>query len=1086
MIIPSTGKNLADGDRTDDFFERLIARSSTADERLSDDFEAPRGQKTDSDMAAKRLAAWCRSCASGDWSLFGQRLARDRLTFDHVLPRLAAVRHNADSVRPAWVDDAIWIEAVLRTNEARDVRLLVGDMEHHAFEHLLWPLLKHADALLSAATCPHAIGRLKETARRCLVQMLLRELTSLCAPAFYELFAQARKKGRSVGQRTDTDTDTECYLSFVADMKADGFRRLFESKPVLLRLMAVLTRQWIDTTGEFIARLDADLTAVRDVILQSDAIGEVGMIEGNRSDRHNDGHSVLIVSFEDGSRVVYKPKDLQIDVAWHALVERLNRSARAPIVLKAARAVARDGYGWTEFVDHSGCSSEEGFRQFFRRAGGWLALFHCFAATDMHQENIIAAGDHPVPIDLEMILQGKPKRASQEPEDEADAAAKEILSESVMMVGLLPAYARSPNNTVFAMGGMTSGWDVKTRINWHDINSDTMRPEVVKETNASNPNLPHVNGRYASFGNYVEDFISGFANYAGFLNGLVRENDQGQLFDGFAGLSIRKVIRPTRFYHLLLQRLKNHRSMDDGIVWSVQADFLARLANWATDYDPLWHFQRSERKALLSLNVPHFVAADDETEVHEASISSVNGKSTSGLSVARACLDHLDTGEIAWQVEVIRQNTGAVDRSAKASSARPLQNGRRHLESAQSSKEVFVDEADWIATELSRYAIRRGSSAAWIGLDWLGDAEAFQLVALGQSLYNGNAGIAAYLAAHAATRSSSSSADLSLAALAKTRRELKSRNAARIARSLGIGGAAGLGSIIYALCVVSKCLDRGDLLADALTTAALFNDELIASDKQLDVIGGSAGAILGLLRLYRDTQAEDVLKHAIKCGEHLMSQPRLGPQGRRSWVGQGVGSVPLNGMSHGAAGFAYALASLAAASKREQFASAAAECIAFEDSSYDPGHKNWPDLRDPAGPAWSCQWCHGAPGIGLARLATGRSAQIDRKLLDVDIRNALEGVETCGATEVDTLCCGTLGIIEFFREAGRSLGREDLREIAAQRMMVVLQQATAAGDYRWNSGKRQFNLGLFRGLSGVGYTLLRQIDSSLPNILIWE
>ena len=44
------------------------------------------------------------------------------------------------------------------------------------------------------------------------------------------------------------------------------------------------------------------------------------------------------------------------------------------------------------------------------------------------------------------------------------------------------------------------------------------------------------------------------------------------------------------------------------------------------------------------------------------------------------------------------------------------------------------------------------------------------------------------------------------------------------------------------------------LLADAHAAAELFTDDLIAADKQLDVIGGSAGAILGLLRLYRDTR----------------------------------------------------------------------------------------------------------------------------------------------------------------------------------------------------------------------------------------
>ena len=64
------------------------------------------------------------------------------------------------------------------------------------------------------------------------------------------------------------------------------------------------------------------------------------------------------------------------------------------------------------------------------------------------------------------------------------------------------------------------------------------------------------------------------------------------------------------------------------------------------------------------------------------------------------------------------------------------------------------------------------------------------------------------------------------------------------------------------------------LLADAHVAADLFTDDLIAADKQLDVIGGSAGAILGLLRLYRDSQSADVLRRATKCGEHLMRQSR--------------------------------------------------------------------------------------------------------------------------------------------------------------------------------------------------------------------
>ncbi len=115
------------------------------------------------------------------------------------------------------------------------------------------------------------------------------------------------------------------------------------------------------------------------------------------------------------------------------------------------------------------------------------------------------------------------------------------------------------------------------------------------------------------------------------------------------------------------------------------------------------------------------------------------------------------------------------------------------------------------------------------------------------------------------------SGELALAALAHLRKNLKGRNAARIARALGIGGATGLGSVVYAFAVIAKCLGNDDLLTDADNATGLFTDELIVADKQLDVMGGSAGGILGLLRLYRDTQSGDALARAIKCGEHLRS-----------------------------------------------------------------------------------------------------------------------------------------------------------------------------------------------------------------------
>lgn len=1065
------------------FFERLIERAATFDELLAD-FEPLPGRKDDAELAARRLAAWCRSCANGDWDLFGRRLGRDGWSFGDVLARFASVRRKASAPPPAWVEDATWIHAALQapTPHGEAPQPLV---EPRAFDRLLLPVVVHAAARLWTDAGAEASGHFTESARTQLSSMLLQELSDLCAPTLYERFVKARSSSvDSQAVRQPLPAGTGLYDQFVADMKAGGFRDLFEEKPVLLRLIASLTRQWIDSSAEFARRLDADLTTIRREFLHREASARVAAIDGDLSDRHNGGRSVLIATFEDSARIVYKPKDLRLDAAWRALIARLN-GPKAPLELRAVRVIAREHYGWTEFIEHAGCADQGGCERFFRRAGAWLALFHCFAATDMHQENIIAAGDHPVPIDLETILQSAPAVSRTQDGEEAAAsdAAADIIASSVMAVGLLPAYGRGPDNKVFAMGGMTADWNSKIKLAWSHINTDEMRPAKAKVVDGANPNLPHVGGRYAKLGDHIDIFIAGFEDYAGFLADRIREPDLGNLFRGFAGAPVRKVVRPTRFYSMLLQRLKNHRSMDDGAMWSAQTDFIARLSDWGARSDGNWPFLRAERAALVALNVPHFVSPSDGHDVCDASGVITTSAAPSGLDHARARATGFDAREIAWQADVIRANTISLKPAAPAEAiAWP----RETDIAIAATREMFLSEAGRIATELSVRAIRRGPDAAWIGLDWLGDAEVFQLASVGPDLYNGRSGIAVFLAAHAAVARHAASAELALAGLAHLRKKLKDRNAARFARSLGIGGAIGLGSIVYALTVIAKSLQDDRLLADAHAASELISDDLIAADKRLDVIGGSAGAILGLLRLYRDARTGDVLARAVKCGEHLMRQERIGPQGRRSWVGQGLGPRALNGMSHGAAGFAYALASLAAATGREDFERAASECLAFENASYDAGRGNWPDHRHEGEPGWAYRWCHGAPGIGLARAGLLKRGAMDATVLRTDIRHALTGLEQAWPSEVDTLCCGTLGSVELLCEAGEALNRPELRERAAQRLASVVHAAASAGDYRWKSGRRQFNLGLFRGLAGVGYTLLRQVDDTLPNVLIWE
>ncbi|NEE32664.1 DUF4135 domain-containing protein, partial [Streptomyces sp. SID7982] len=70
--------------------------------------------------------------------------------------------------------------------------------------------------------------------------------------------------------------------------------------------------------------------------------------------------------------------------------------------------------------------------QFYRRQGALLALLHALDGTDLHHENLIACGPHPVLVDVETLF-----HPPLGPARSADPAAR-ALHDSVHRVGLLP------------------------------------------------------------------------------------------------------------------------------------------------------------------------------------------------------------------------------------------------------------------------------------------------------------------------------------------------------------------------------------------------------------------------------------------------------------------------------------------------------------------------------------------------------------------------------------------------------------------------------------------------------------------------
>ena len=68
---------------------------------------------------------------------------------------------------------------------------------------------------------------------------------------------------------------------------------------------------------------------------------------------------------------------------------------------RVLEVIAKEEYGWIEFVEHRACRSKKEVKDFYHRAGSLLAVLYAMGTTDCHMENLIADRDQLILIDME-------------------------------------------------------------------------------------------------------------------------------------------------------------------------------------------------------------------------------------------------------------------------------------------------------------------------------------------------------------------------------------------------------------------------------------------------------------------------------------------------------------------------------------------------------------------------------------------------------------------------------------------------------------------------------------------------------------
>ena len=129
-------------------------------------------------------------------------------------------------------------------------------------------------------------------------------------------------------------------------------------------------------------------------------------------------------------------------------------------------------------------------------------------------------------------------------------------------------------------------------------------------------------------------------------------------------------------------------------------------------------------------------------------------------------------------------------------------------------------------------------------------------------------------------------------------------------------------------------------------------------------------------------------------------------------------------------------------------------------------------------------WCHGAPGIGLGRLAS--LPYLDDPQVRTEIDVAIHTTLAHGFGHNHSLCHGDLGNIELLLAVSRTLDGPDLQDRLIRQTSETLRSIDERG---WVCGtdSRLETPGLMTGLAGIGYGLLRLADPErVPSILTLE
>ncbi|SDM68801.1 type 2 lanthipeptide synthetase LanM family protein [Allokutzneria albata] len=745
------------------------------------------------------------------------------------------------------------------------------------------------------------------------------------------------------------------------------------------------------------------------------------------------GHrGVAELAFEKLS-MIYRPHSVEADQSWAAVCAWFNgRGPRHDLL--PVPVLAKENYGWMCHVAARPCRTVDEAKAFHWRIGALTALLYVLDGADVHHRNVIAHGEHPVLVDGQVLLRGRSAGAGGRAERHDPAA--ELLREGVLGVGM-----------------------IGTR------------------------SLTRIAGTAVDPREYREEMLTGFEwTYRAIAMDWTRWLAVDGLLSKFTDVPVRHVARdPDRYREVLAESLRPEHLRD-----AVDRDrSLVALSANDCDGQPPELLCNDELQALRAGVLPCYFTRGHSTQVFNREGKQLGPMlAEPPIDIAIRRIAELTEPGLLRQLSLIRQ---ALDVPAPGRAARrgPSPEPERLPEDPLRYPEAVSDAVD-LAKGLCRQAVRRSGAIGWITLNPAGGGH-WELGPAPKDLRAGTAGIGLFLSAVAAyTR------DTEISGTAHAVADHLARWAADAAERLGRsaldrpdpGAFGSVGGLIHYLTHSAVLLDRQDLLGGAQSLLRPLAAH-VQHDRRFDLVSGSVGAILVALGLHHVLPGSQALEVAHAAGRRLVLSPALVP-------GAGIG------ISRGASGIAYALARLHAVDPRPEYAETVHAALLHERDHLHPERHDWSAPRAAGctaadGNAPLLGWCHGVPGVGLARAGIAGLGG------EWDVRHDLDAAERATALALfgetggllasvgdHGLCHGDLGALELLVLAAHRRSDVDGLRRCGQAVRAVRDRGREAG-WRTGPARPESVPGLMHGRAGIGYNLLRLVAPELvPSVLLLE